>query len=138
MKFPRAFPTAAILVLILALVSACGIYDPGDLPDEEQIAALEDMVDDWAAFLNAQYEEGLQDLFAPDVWVYSATKSQWTLFLPQVMSRSLQIDPVAEEMAYVDFTAYRNQGETFEREIHWELIKIEGDWRILAESWRSP
>jgi len=138
MKFSRVFPPAAILVLILALMSACGIYDPGDLVDDEQIADLEGMVDDWAAFLNAQYEPGLQDLFAPNTWVYSATNSQWTIFLPQVMSRSIEIDPVAEEMAYVDFTAYRDQGEILEREIHWELIKVEGDWRILVESWRSP
>jgi hypothetical protein len=100
--------------------------------------ALELMVDEWITSVNAQYEPGLAYLFAPEAWPLSSTRSQWELFLPQVMRRELEIDPIAEEVAELTFIAYRTQGEPLERELRWELTKVRGRWMIQDESWRSP
>ena len=133
----RALRLMTVVALLLAAV-ACSIMDPGDHPAEGQMEALEEMVDDWEGNLNAQYEDGLATLFEPDAWVYSPTKSQWTFFLPEVEVSELQIDPVAEEVAEVEFLASRAQGETWRRMVHWDLIETEGRWLIQDETWRSP
>ena len=126
------------VALLLLTAVACSIMDPGDHPAEGQMEALEEMVEDWEGNVNAQYENGLATLFEADAWIYSATKSQWTFFLPQVEVSELEIDPIAEEVAEIEFLASRVQGENWQRVVHWDLVETEGRWRIQDETWRSP
>jgi hypothetical protein len=128
----KLFPLA---ILFCIGVSSCGGGKEKDKPTSPDEQLIQQMIQEWIAFLEAGDGVSLETFFDPTYWTESPTRTRLSEFTGGSLSASSVLVGVEGKNATAAFTLDVAGDESMS--VIWDLQKTGDKWLIYYEDWTS-